>query len=197
MPEEGPTRPSLDAADPIVAATSEAACRWHLTPDGRLQPDTEPGIVETRVSPAQLDRALRLLQALIQASKARGLEPRPLERARGQRAGVGIGRYGNLVAVRLTEIRKLVAFADLDLDQWRRETPAWLIREDELRERGWVPRASGQLRILLPRRYGRPPRGERGWRFSFTDQVGRPLEDQLADVVRALEDRTVPIAGAR
>jgi hypothetical protein len=182
---------SLGGAHPFVKATLEHAQGWGVTPDGRLQPEPEPGVVEIRVSPVQLDRALRLVQALIDAGTARGMQASKVVRAREHRPGIGIGRGGQATALRVEEIRCLVAFADLDLEQWRQESPHWAwMREDELRERGWVPRACGKLRVLLPRRYGRAPRGEAGWRFSFTDQTGRPLEVQLNDVVLALEDRS-------
>ena len=178
-----------DTCHPIVAATRDAAQRWQLLADGRTQPFYEPGLVEIRVSRPQLERALSMLQELIDGALDCGLEVGPVVRARCQRAGVGIGRAAHLVPVHLVEIRTLVPFDQLDIDEWRSATPAWSVREFELRDRGWAPRPSGRLRLRLPRRHDRPPREEAGWRFSFTDQVGRPLERQIADAVQALVGR--------
>jgi hypothetical protein len=126
-----PIPADLADAHPFITATWRAAAAWHLTPDDRLQPDPEPGIVEVRVSRAQLLRALRLVQAVIDESRRHRLEIAAVARARGHRAGVGISRDDCFTPVRVEEMRDRIAFSDLDLDRWRREHPAWSIREDE------------------------------------------------------------------
>jgi hypothetical protein len=117
------------------------------------------------------------------------MEVRDLQYARGQRPGVGIGRGKQFAAIKIEELRRLVALSDFDPEQWESELGVWWGRDEELRERGWVPRVDGRLRVRLPRRYDRPPHGEAGWRFSFTDQVGRPLESQLDEIVQAFWER--------
>ena len=181
---------NLDRAHPFVLATLEEAQRWHQTQDQRLVPQPQPGIVEVRVARENVDRALRIVQALIDAGLASGMEVAAVSRTRDHRAGVGIGRGHQMTAMRIEDVRYRFPFADLDLEQWRNENPIWTYDEDRLRDLGWVPRASGKLRLRLPRHYDTAPRGEAGWRFSFTDQVGRPLDAQLADILTALDDRS-------
>jgi len=191
-----PIAESLKHAHPVVTATLEAAQGWGRTQDQRLAPRPEPGLVEARVARESLDRALRIMQTLIDACSTSGMEVAALQRARTHRAGVGFGRVPHLTAIRIEEVRYRMPFAELDLEQWRNENVVWDSDEDRLRTQGWIPRASGRLRLRLPRRHDRPPRGETGWRFSFTDQVGRPLEAQLSDVLAALDDRSRDAADA-
>jgi hypothetical protein len=170
---------------PFLTATREAATSWICTPDGRLSPQTAPGIAEVRVSRAQLERALELLDAVAAECEARGLEVSPVARTRFHRAGIGIGRGGKLTAIRVEERRELVPFSEEALERWRPEAEDWIWRrEPEMRERGWCPRANGRLRLRLPRRHDPSPTD--GWRHSFSDQAERPLEHQLGDMVTAL-----------
>lgn len=187
--EDIPIPGDLEGAHPFVTNTWHAAAAWHATPDDRLSPQAEPGIVDVRVSRRHLPRALRLVQVVIERSSDVGLEVAPVNRAPRCRAGIGIGRDGAYTPVRVQELRDRLHFADLDLERWRREHPVWLFREDEMRERGWVPRANGKLRLVLPRRYDRPPAPDYGWRSTFTDQDGRPVEQQVTDAVAALAQR--------
>ena len=173
----------------VIEATRVAAGAWHRTPDGRLVPHVEPGILELRVSPGELERALSLAQALIEQSVARGMTVSNVERDRKRRPGVAIGRGRFLTALAVKEVRCLVPFAEVDGETWREDTRLWWEEAEALEARGLVPRPSGRLRLLLPRRYGRPPHQERGWRFSFTDQTGRALETQIGEVLSAVEDR--------
>jgi hypothetical protein len=186
---EVPIPRELEGAHPFVTRTWHTAATWHATPDDRLSPQPEPGIVDARVSRHQLPRALRLVHVVIERSSEVGLKVAPVNRAHRCRAGIGIGRDGAYTPVRVQELRDRIAFADLDLDRWRREHPVWYIREEELRDRGWVPRANGKLRLVLPRRYDYPPTPEGGWRSTFTDQEGRPVEEKVSDVVAALAER--------
>jgi hypothetical protein len=175
---------------PVIEATRVAARAWHRTPDGRLVPHVEPDILELRVSPGQLERALCLAQAVIEQGIARGMIVSGVERDRKRRPGVAIGRGGSLTALAVKELRCLVPFAEVDEDTWREDTRLWWYEAEALEARGLVPRPSGRLRLVLPRRYGGPPRQERGWRFSFTDQTGRALETQIGEVLSAIEDRS-------
>jgi hypothetical protein len=71
---------------PFLTATREAATSWICTPDGRLSPQTAPGIAEVRVSRAQLERALELLDAVAAECEARGRSrrwPVPASTAQG------------------------------------------------------------------------------------------------------------------
>lgn len=174
---------------PFLTATREASSSWICTPDGRLSPQTAPGIAEIRVSRGQVDRTLELLDAIAAHSEAQGLEVAPVRRTRSHRAGIGIGRGGGLTAIRVDERRDLAEFSEHALECWRAEAETWIgVREFDMRERGWCPRANGRLRLLLPRRHDPSPTG--GWRHSFSDQPERPLETQLDDVVAALLART-------
>jgi hypothetical protein len=177
---------------PLIEATRSAARDWHRTPDGRLVPQVEPGVVEVRVSPDQFERALSLAQAVIEQCVARGMTVGNVERNRKRRPGVGIGRGGELTAITVEEVRCLMPFADVDAERWREDTRLWWYRAEELEARGLVPRPGGRLGLTLPRRYDRPPRQEKGWRFSFKDQTGRALEMQITDVVAAIDDRYSP-----
>jgi hypothetical protein len=173
---------------PFLTGTREAAASWICTPDGRLSPRAAPGIAEVRVSRKQLDRTLELLDAIARECEAQGLEVTPVGHTRSHRAGIGIGRGGELTAIRVEERRDLVAFSEEALERWRPEAETWIwSRELDMRERGWCPRANGRLRLRLPRRYEPSPTG--GWRHSFSDQPERPLEAQLGDIVAALWER--------
>jgi len=172
-----------------IVATRDAAKLWHPAPDGRLSHWAEPGIIDLKVSPMQLDRAFRIVQYVIDLSRLHGMEVRELQRARGQRPGIGIGLRRHLAAINVSELRHLVPFGELDLEHCDQESRLWWTHEEEFRERGYVARADGRLRLRLPRRYDRPPRGQAGWRFSFTDQVGCPLENQVEEIVLALRSR--------
>lgn len=178
---------------PVVEATRLAAGGWHRTPDGRLVPHVQPGILDVRVSPGELERALNLAQALIQQCVSGGMTVASVERGLKQRPGVAIGRGPHLTPIAIKEIRRLVPLIEVDSRTWREDTRLWWLEAEAFEARGIVPRPSGRLRLLLPRRYVRPPRQERGWRFSFTDQTGRPLEMQVGEVVSAIEDRSSPI----
>lgn len=174
---------------PFLTATREAATSWICTPDGRLSPRTAPGIAEVRVSRKQLDRTLELLDAVAAECAAKGLDVAPVGRTHSHRAGIGIGRASELTASRVEERRHLVAFSEEALERWRPEAEDWIrSREFEMRERGWCPRANGQLRLRLPRRHDPSPTG--GWRHSFSDQPDCALEAQLRDIVAALWART-------
>jgi hypothetical protein len=175
---------------PVIEATRVAARDWHRTPDGRLVPHVGPGIVEMRVSPGELERALILSQAVIEQSLARGMTICNIQRGRRQRPGVAIGRDSSVTAFAVMELRCLTPFTEVDRETWREDTRLWWYEAEALEARGVVPRPSGRLRVRLPRRYDRPPRQERGWRFSFTDQTGRPLETQIGEVISAIEDRS-------
>jgi hypothetical protein len=173
---------------PFLTATREAATSWICTPDGRLSPCTAPGIAEVRVSREQLDRTLELLDAVVAECEVQGLEAAPVSRTRLHRAGVGVGRSGELTAIRVEERRELVRFTEEALERWRPEAEDWIWRREfEMRERGWCPRANGRLRLRLPRRHEPSPTG--GWRHSFSDQPERPLEAQIGDIVAALSAR--------
>lgn len=170
---------------PFLTATREAAASWICTPDGRLSPQTAPGIAEVRVSREQLDRTLAVLDAVVAECGAQGLEVAPVGRTRWHRAGIGIGRGGELTAIRVEERRDLVAFSEEALERWRPAAEEWIrSREFEMRERGWCQRANGRLRLRLPRRHDPSPTD--GWRHSFSDQPKRPLEVQIGDIVAAL-----------
>jgi hypothetical protein len=179
---------------PFLLATREAAASWHCTADGRLSPQPEPGILEARVAPAQLDRALAIVQAVIAACEHAGMDITAVARGRGHRAGIGVGRDGRFTAVRIEEGRDLETLTDRDIEQWLEDHPRWFDREWALRERHARPRANGRLRLLLPRRHDRSPDPRAGWRSSFADQVGSPLEEKLTDVVVALVQRAAPPA---
>lgn len=177
---------------PFLVATREAAASWHCTADERLSPWPEPGILELRVAPAQLDRALAIAQAVIFASENAGMEIAAVAAGRGHRAGIGIGRDGRFTAVRIEEGRDLLTLTDQEIERWLEDHQTWFHREWEVRERHAVPRADGRLRLVIPRRYDRSPDSEAGWRSSFADQVGRSLEEKLNDVVTALLQRVEP-----
>lgn len=174
---------------PFLIATREAADRWHLNADDRLSPQPSPAILELRVARARVERALAIVQAVIDGCGAAGLEVAPIDGARGHRAGIGIGRPGRYTAIRVEELRKRVPVSRAEIDQWLAED--MLRRSDDwrLRERGFWVCADGRLRLLLPPRYDRAPDGREGWRWSFTDQVDQPLEEQIPDVVAALRER--------
>lgn len=179
----------LHEAHPFVVATWRASASWNTTPDGRLAPWMEPGLIEVRVAPARLERALALMQAVIETSSSRGLTLRPAERSRGWRSGIEIGQAETFTGIRVEEQRRLVRFEDIDLDNWRRST-VWSYREQEFRQRGHVPRADERLRVRLPRRHRDwPVARTSGWRTSFTDEHGRPLELMIDAIVDELAER--------
>jgi hypothetical protein len=177
---------------PVIEATRAAARGWHRTPDGRLVPDVQAGLLELRVSPGELERALSVAQAVIDQSIARGMTVSGVERGRKQRPGLAIGRGSSLTPLAVKELRRRVPLAEVDAETWREDTRYWWMEAEELEARGIVARPSGRLRLVLPRRHDRPPRHELGWRFSFTDQTGRALEAQIGEVISAIEDRCSP-----
>jgi hypothetical protein len=181
--------PALENPDEAVAATLRAIEQWHATPDGRLSPRPAPGILELRVAPGSVDRALRMFQAVVVASQELGMDVRGVVGARHQRPGVGIGRGGIVTALDVEELRSRVAISGDDLEEYLRRDLRWILREDELRDRGWVPMADGRLRIVLPRRFDRPPEGI-AWCSRFSDQVGRPLEAKLQELLVQLDARS-------
>jgi hypothetical protein len=179
---------ALQKPHEAVAATLEAVTQWHATPDERLSPYPTPGILELRVTQASVDRALRLFQAIAAASEELGMEVRPVGRGRHHRPGVGIGRGLAITPLRIEEQRSRVPISEIDLEDYLRRDLRWIFREEDLRKRGWVPLADGRLRVLLSRRFDRPPPGH-AWCSRFSDQVGRPLEAKLGELVRQLETR--------
>jgi hypothetical protein len=181
---------TLEDPHPFVGRTAEAlGADPYTTPDGRIQAVPEPGLFEVKVAPAMLGLTLRMLQAIVDASLKRGLAIAPVTRKRGHRAGVGIGQEGNLAAIWAEERRRLVAASDAALEDWRSANPRWLIREEDYVRRGWIPQGTGSLRIRLSPRHDWPSISGSGWRRSFSDQVGRPLVEQLDIVVDQLEAR--------
>jgi hypothetical protein len=174
---------------PFLIATRNATASWRCTPDGRLSPQTKPGILEMRIAPARLDRALAIAQAVISQCEDTGLEVAAVQRGRAHRAGVGIGGVGRFAAVWIIEGRDRVTLSGDDLARWVEGNPWWFHPDPELPAHHTCPRANGKLRLLLPRRHDPPPEPYAGWRASFTDQVGRSLEEQVPDVVAALVHR--------
>jgi hypothetical protein len=174
---------------PFLIATEEAAKSWHCTADERLSPQPQPGVLEARVSRGQVDRSLAIAERLIVACEEAGMEVVALDTGRGHRAGIGVGRNGRFTAVRIEERRDLIALTDEEIERWLQAHPTWWEREDVLRERHATPRANGKLRLLLPRRHDRSPDPQFGWRSSFSDEEGRPLEEKVREVVDALVQR--------
>jgi hypothetical protein len=176
---------------PFLEAPRDAALQWHLTADDRLSPQPHPGILELRVSRLQLDRALTLSQAAIDGCLERGLDVAAVDRGRNHRAGVGVGEPGKYCAIRVVELRERIPIDEQGIERWLAEASRRISDEWILRERGYQVRAGGRLRVRLARRYDPSPRAPAGWRWSFTDQVGRPLEDQLDDIVDTLYERSI------
>lgn len=180
----------LEEPHQFVERTSEVLGENpYTTPDGRIQAVPEPGLFEMKVAPAMLGLTLRMLQAILDASLERSLTVAPVTRNRGHRAGVGIGREGNLAAIWVEERRRLVAASDAVLNDWRVANPRWLTREEDYVRRGWIPQGTGSLRIRLSPRHDWPSVSGPGWPCSFSDQVGRPLVKHLDSVVDQLEAR--------
>lgn len=159
------------------------------TADGRLQTRPQPGHFDLKVSPAELNFTLRVLQAIINGCLERGLMLAPVERAGDHRAGVGIGQPNNFAAIWVEERRTPIAVSDVALEQWRTANPRWAIREEDYVRRGYLLTGDGQLRIRLSRRHDWPGPSGPGWRRSFSDQTGRPLAENLEAVVSELEAR--------
>jgi hypothetical protein len=174
----------MSGEHPFLAATRIASESWGLTPDGRLQPRPEPGLLEARVSPRQFDRALAVVQEVIASAGGEGLQAVPIARGSGHRAGIAVGH----TPVWIEERRSLKKVTEAALEEWRGEVGYWVeVRECFIRDRGLCPRANGRLRLRLPRRYDLA--SAPGWRHSFSDQDGRPLESIVPDVIEALAER--------
>jgi hypothetical protein len=175
---------------PVLLATRVAAEDWLANSDGRLAPQVEAGILDARVSAASLPRALVLVQNVIVRSQERGMAVSAVDRGRHHRPGIAIGREGVVTPLRVEELRDRVSVSEDELAEYLRTNPRWWMLEEEIRQRGWVPRASGRLRLLLLPRHD-PRRGSAsGWRSSFSDQVGRTLEAKLQLVVDELAARS-------
>lgn len=176
---------------PFLTATRDATSRCRCNADNRLAPSPSSGVLELRVANTDVERALALAQAVIDGSETAGLEVVAVRGGRGHRAGVGIGREGRFTAIRIDGLRMRVPVTEAEIELWLDEHHRRMADEWRLRERGYHVRADGRLRVLLARRHDRPPDPREGWRWSFTDEVDRPLEDQVADVVAALTERSV------
>jgi hypothetical protein len=175
---------------PVLSATLVAAEEWFTTADGRLAPQVEPGVLEARVSASQLPRAIALVQEVIGQSERRGMAVSAVDRGRQHRPGIAIGRDDVVTPLRIEELRDRVTLSDDELEEYLRKSLGWFLREEELRQRGWVPRASGRLRLHLVARHDPQPGSVWGWRSSFSDQEGKSLEDKLGLVVDELEARS-------
>ena len=129
------------------------------------------------------------MHAVMNGCEAAGLEIVAVNGGRGHRAGVGIGRPGQFTAVWFEELRDRIPLTDAEIEDWLASNPKWGFLDWRLRRDGSRACANGRLRLLLARRYGPSPDPRVGWRWSFTDQVGRPLEEQSTDAVAALVQR--------
>ena len=174
---------------PFLSATRDATGRWYRNADERLAPQPSPGILELRVTPASVERALAIVQSVIDGCKVADLDVAAIDAGRGHRAGIGIGCPGRYTAIRVVELRERTPVTAGEIETWLAEHPRRIVDEWRLRERRFHVRADGRLRLLLPRRHDRAPHPHEGWRWSFTDQVGRRLEEQIPNVVAALGER--------
>jgi hypothetical protein len=174
----------------MLLATRVASENWFPNVDGRLAPQVEPGILEARVSAASLPRALAAVQEVIARSQERGMLVFGVDRGRHHRPGIAIGREDVGTPLRVVELRDRVSISEDDLAESLRANPRWWMREEELRERGWLPRANGRLRVLLLPRHDPRPDSASGWRSSFSDQEGRTLEQKLGLIVDELAARS-------
>ena len=168
-----------------------AARQWYQTADDRLAPQCAPGILELRVSAAQRDRALDLTDQVIANCAERGLTVADVERRPAQRAGIGIGAPGAPCPIHVLEMRERVTLDEQGIKEWLAEARRGPFDEMVLRDRGYQARADGRLRFRLARRHDRSPHAPDGWRWSFTDQQGRPLEQQVDEIVAAVYERSV------
>lgn len=188
MESEQPRVASVDP-DAFARATEHAAAHWWTTSDGRLAPDPEPGVLELRVAASSVARALHLFRDIATAAGDRGMRVAAVSAGRQHRAGVGIGRDFAITPLHIEELRARVPISEIDFEQYLSRSPLLAYREDKLRQRGWVPKADGRLRVVLPRRWDHPQQASR-WVSRFSDQTGRPLERKVADVVAQLDMRS-------
>jgi hypothetical protein len=174
---------------PVLAATLEAVDTWYVNGDDRLSPQTSPGLLELRVARGNVERALSIVQAVLDGAEAEGLSVAALGRSRRHRPGIGVGKSGMYTALRVEELRRRVPLTSEQMARAQKELTqgkgwAWRVVE-----RGHYVVADGRLRLRLERRYDRSPDARRGWRWSYTDQPSAPLEVQVPDVVETLKIR--------
>jgi hypothetical protein len=174
-----------------LEATLDAAQQWYQTADDRLAPQCAPGILDVRVSAAQMTRALDLTDQVIAGCMERGLTVQDVERRQGQRAGIGIGPPGAPCPIHVVELRERVFLDEEGIERWLAAAHRGPFDEMVLRDRGYQVRADGRLRFRLARRHDPSPYVPVGWRWSFTDQVGRRLEQQVDVIVAAIYERSL------
>jgi hypothetical protein len=153
--------------------------------DGRIRIGPRPGVAYTFVTRENLNRALRLVQGILQEATRRGWGVVPYDRASYyDHLGIAIEIREHRYPIEVHEMTETIPFTDDEVAAWRTE---W--RWEIPRRAGRMPpaqlkrkRATGRLRLSLPRGY-------RGGRANWTEGPRGPLEDKLPQVFTALEER--------
>jgi hypothetical protein len=101
---EVPVPQTLRGAHSVVKATRQAATGLKVQDDGRLDIGREPDIAHLQVARQHLDRALRILQAVIAEAERRGYEVVSVEKSYNHAAGIGIQLRGETYALKLYEL---------------------------------------------------------------------------------------------
>jgi hypothetical protein len=173
--------------NPLITATRDAATGLKAGEDGRITVGPHPGVVYMVLSRSLLRRALLIVQAVFSEAERRDWEAvTHAGRGYGERAGAAIVVRGHVYPLEVHEKTEAIPFDEQDIQKWREDRARWLLPRDD---RTTPPpqrkrkRATGHLRLSLPSGYGT------GRRSNWTEGPRGPLENKLARVFVALEER--------
>ncbi|WP_324715285.1 hypothetical protein U7230_07785 [Carboxydochorda subterranea] len=171
----------LNAPHPLVRSTLDALRRWTPDRDGLLRVRGAEGSLDVAVSPSSVDRAMRILDALLKAVESRGgrvlvrRHPDAWVRAGMQRADTLVEVQGQQVQFRLRELLNRRPHTPTLEEQQARARYSWAFAPM------WDYTPCGRLSLEIVSYW--PGNARKRW----TDGARERLEECLGEVVVALE----------
>lgn len=171
----------LTAPHPLIRSTLDALRRWKPHTDGLLRVGRAEGSLDVAVSPASVDRAMRILDALIKAVESRGGRVVVWQHRDGwarvgaEEAGTFAELEGQRVGFRLRELVNRRPLTPTRQEQQARARHSWPFVP------AWDYTPSGRLSLEIVSYWHDTVR--RRW----TDGKSQRLEDCVGKIVVALE----------
>lgn len=175
---------TLRGAHSVVQVTRERAVELKQNEDGRLDIGRAPGIAHLQVSRQQLNRALRILQAIIAEAERRGYAINPIEKSYNHAAGVAVSVRGQNYALSVYELRDKVPLTATEIAKWDRDH-RWSSDFQKSGPPKSRPSANGRLGVSIAHSYGS------GRRSNWREGPRGPLEGKLQSIFEELEGRAV------
>jgi len=163
---------TLDSPHPLVAETQQALTGAGTDEDGMLKPRTKRRLI-VRVAPPSVDRALRIMDALLKALATRGLEVHLQKRDEHWSTVVTV--RDEIIRFGMYEITRRIEREPTPSERRENERSSW-----RKPQRFFVDRPTGKLSLVV---HSGP---ENGRIRSFTDSQRRPLDSLLKAFVATL-----------